>query len=228
MDRLNPGIVIFDLDGVLVDVRDSYHRSIVETVWRFTGRRVAASQIYRWKSRPGYNDDWKLTFHWIRDLGGRPDYAEVTRAFQRLYLGKRFRGFISRERWLLERQDLRRLAARAELAIFTGRPRREALHTLKKFGVRPAFRRIVALEDVRFPKPHPGGLRRILNGRHPRVALYVGDNVDDALAARRAGVAFVGVVPRDGVNRRGRRARLLKLGARAVLSNVNELQEWLS
>jgi len=86
-----PKIVIFDVDGVLVDVRDSYHRTIVETVRHFTGRRVTHSQIHRWKNRSGYNDDWKLTVDWIRSLGRQVRYGEVTRRFQQLYRGGKIR-----------------------------------------------------------------------------------------------------------------------------------------
>ncbi len=222
-----PKIVIFDVDGVLVDVRDSYHRTIVETVRHFTGRRVTRNQIHRWKNRSGYNDDWKLTVDWIRSLGGRVRYGEVTRKFQRLYRGEKFDGYIARERWLLSREQLRRLAQRAELTIFTGRPRREALHTLRKFGVRAYFRRIVALQDVKRSKPDPEGLLRILNGRDPRSAIYVGDNIDDALAAHRAGVAFLGVLPPGSAARRFRAAGLREWGARAVLDTVNRVEKWL-
>jgi phosphoglycolate phosphatase-like HAD superfamily hydrolase len=33
-------MLIFDVDGVLVDVRGSFHRTILDTVHYFTGRRV--------------------------------------------------------------------------------------------------------------------------------------------------------------------------------------------
>lgn len=222
-----PKIVIFDVDGVLVDVRDSYHRTIVETVRHFTGRRVTRSQIHRWKNRSGYNDDWKLTVDWIRSLGRRVRYGEVTRKFQQLYRGEKFDGYIARERWLVSPAQLRRLAGRAELAIFTGRPRREVLHTLRKFGVRAYFRRIVALQDVKRSKPDPEGLLRILNGRNPRSAVYVGDNIDDALAAHRAGIAFLGVLPPGSAARRFRAVGLRELGALAVLDTVNKVEKWL-
>ena len=227
MAKLKPKIVIFDVDGVLVDVRDSYHRTMVETVQRFTNCRVARSEINRWKNSPGYNDDWKLTAHWIRLLGSRPRYAEVIRVFQQLYLGRHFNGYISRERWLFDRVRLRRLARRVELALFTGRPRRELLHTLNKFRVRGYFRCIVALEDVKRSKPDPEGLRCILEGRDPAIALYLGDSVDDARAAQRASVAFIGVLPRGSQSWRFRAPLLRRLGAVTVLGSVNELEKWL-
>ena len=220
-------LVILDVDGVLVDVRESFHRTTVQTVRHFTGQRVSRAEMRRWKNRPGYNDDWKLTTDWICSLGRRVSYEEVKRQYQRFYWGESGEGNVARERWLLPRARLRRWARRAELAIFTGRTRRELGHTLARFGVARYFRRIVTLDDVLRSKPAPEGLLRILDGRDPVSAVYAGDNVDDALAAQRCGIAFLGVLPRNSAARRLRAARLRQLGAQAILGHVSELEEWL-
>jgi HAD superfamily phosphatase len=220
-------LVILDMDGVLVDVRPSYHRTIVETVCHFTGRRVRKEEIGRFKARAGFNDDWKLTHTWIRELGGRASLKEVIAHFQQLYLGADFEGYIRRERWLADRRRLRRLARLADLAIFTGRQRHEAMHTLERFGVKERFRRMVALDDVSRPKPHPEGLLQLVDGRGRAGVLYAGDMPDDALAAKRAGIDFVAVVM-QGAPRRSQRVReMRRLGARGVVESVNEIGSWL-
>ena len=83
------------------------------------------------------------------------------------------------------------------------------------------------MENVKRPKPAPDGLLQILNGRDPANALYVGDNVDDALAAQAARVPFVGILLRGSEERRQRGARLRKLGALTILSDIKELETWL-
>lgn len=83
--KLAPRTVVFDVDGVLVDVRRSYHRSILQTVRHFTGRRVTFAEVHRWKNRPGYNDDWKLTTDWLASLGHPHPYAEVKRKFEEFF-----------------------------------------------------------------------------------------------------------------------------------------------
>ncbi len=60
------------------------------------------------------------------------------------------------------------------------------------------------------------------------MAVYLGDNVDDAQAARSADVAFAGVLPRRSVERRVRAASLRELGARTILGEVGELEKWLA
>lgn len=219
-------LVIFDMDGVLVDVRPSYHRTIVETVHHFTGRRVSPEDIGRFKARPGFNDDWRLTHTWIRELGGRARFREVVDHFQQLYLGTNFQGYIRRERWLADRRRLPRLARQAHLAIFTGRPRAEALFTLERFGVRAHFGRLIGLEDGP-TKPRPDGLLRLADGRPHASVLYVGDTVDDALAARSAHIDFLAVLASDAPRRVLRLREIRRLGARGVVESVNEIGSWL-
>jgi len=118
--------VIFDVDGVLVDVHGSFHKSIIDTIHFFTGRRVTYAEIHDWKNRSGYNDDWRLTTDWVASLGKAVPYAVVKSRFQEFYWGtKRAPGNVSRERWLITHARLARWSQRAELALFTGRTRQE-------------------------------------------------------------------------------------------------------
>jgi HAD superfamily hydrolase (TIGR01548 family) len=215
------------VDGVLVDTRGSFQKTTLETVKFFTGKRVTLSQLHRWKNTPGYNDDWKLSTAWVKSLGGHFGYDEVKRKFVELYWGAKENGNVRREKWLLPRTMLRRLAKRSELAIFTGRIWKELDYTLDRNRVREFFGRIITVQEVKLPKPDPEGLLKILDGRDADEALYVGDNVDDALAAQAARIPFVGVLPRTGPERRFRIARLRELGALTILPRIRGLEAWL-
>jgi HAD superfamily hydrolase (TIGR01548 family) len=221
---LNPVVIIFDVDGVLVDTRGSFQQTTLETVRFFAGKGVTRRELHRWKNRPGFNDDWKLSTAWVKALGRNIEYDEVKRKFVELYWGEDGKGNVAQEKWLLPAANLRRLSKLAELDIFTGRIRPELDYTLERWGVRDFFRKIVSVENVKRPKPAPDGLLQILDGRDPNSALYVGDNVDDALAAQAARMPFVGVLPRGSEERRQRGSRLRKLGALTILSDVKELE----
>jgi len=222
-----PAIIIFDVDGVLVDVRGSFLKTTLETVEFFTGKKVTAAEWHAWKNKPGYNDDWKLSTAWVHSLGGDAPFEEVKRKFVELYWGKDRAGNVRSEKWLLPSATMRALARRAELAIFTGRTREELNYTLNRCKSCALLTRIITVEDVKLPKPDPEGLLKILGDRDPKVALYAGDNVDDALAAKAAHVPFIGVLSPHGYARRRRAARLHELGALAILRNVKELAPWL-
>jgi HAD superfamily hydrolase (TIGR01548 family) len=222
--KFSPKVIVFDVDGVLVDTRGSFQRTTLETVKFFTGKRVTTRQLHQWKNRPGFNDDWKLSTAWVNDLGFAVPYDTVKAKFVELYWGKTGRGYATGEKWLLPLSIIRRLRKKAELAIFTGRVHREMDFTLDRVKVRKLFDRIVTADDVERGKPAPDGLLKILNGRDPQVALYIGDNVDDALAAQSAGVPFVGILARNSEERRQRGTTLRKLGAKTIIGDIKELE----
>jgi HAD superfamily hydrolase (TIGR01548 family) len=53
--------VVLDVDGVLVDVADSYRRAVVESVDRVYGETIDRAALQQFKDAGGFNDDWELT-----------------------------------------------------------------------------------------------------------------------------------------------------------------------
>jgi len=53
--------VVLDVDGVLVDVADSYRRAIVESVDAVYGETIEKTAIQQFKDAGGFNNDWELT-----------------------------------------------------------------------------------------------------------------------------------------------------------------------
>ena len=147
-------------------------------------------------------------------------------AFQKFYWGTKARpGNVAKERWLVTHKRLERWSRRAELALFTGRTRRELRHTLEGTDANAIFRRAVTMDDVKKGKPDPEGLRLLLNGTPPREALYLGDNIDDALSAKRARVPFLGVLPHGSDAHQRARRSLRELGALDILHSVRDLEK---
>jgi HAD superfamily phosphatase len=222
-----PEILIFDVDGVLVDVRESFWRSALETMRFLTGKRVTWAELYKWKSKPGNNDDWSMVSNWATALGRPTTYEEARDAFQTFYWDYNGRpGNVRREKMLISCKQVERWASRFELNLFTGRTRKEFTYTFERWPATRYFRTVVTMDDAP-KKPHPEGLLKILSGRDARTALYAGDNIDDALAARAAEVRFMGVLP-DGIYGYRERARQFReLGAVGLLPRASGLREWL-
>ncbi|WP_222916549.1 TIGR01548 family HAD-type hydrolase [Natrinema sp. SYSU A 869] len=59
---MNAAAVVLDIDGVLVDVADSYRRAIVESVDVVYGRTIRKDDIQEFKDAGGFNNDWELTY----------------------------------------------------------------------------------------------------------------------------------------------------------------------
>ena len=223
-----PEILIFDVDGVLVDVRGSFWRSAMETMTFLTGKRVTWAEFYKWKNKPGNNDDWSMVSNWATALGRPTSYEEARDAFQKFYWDYDGRpGNVRREKMLITPKQVERWAKRLELNLFTGRTRREFAYSFDRWAGTRHFRMVVTMDDVARKKPHPDGLLKILGGRDAATALYLGDNVDDALAARAAGVRFIGILPAGAYGYRERARRFRELGALALLPRATGLVEWL-
>ena len=224
-----PEILIFDVDGVLVDVRGTYWRSALETVRQLTGKRVTYAELHRWKSKPGYNDDWKMTADWATSVGRPTTYEQAQEAFSRIYWGPPGGplGNVRNEKLLVTPQLIANWAGRYELNLFTGRNRKEFTFTFEKWPGTKHFRRVITMDDVRRIKPHPEGLYKILGKRDPASALYLGDNIDDALAAQDAGVPFMAIVAPGEHGYRARAKRFRELGALALLPRATDLNRWL-
>ena len=214
-----PQVLVFDMDGVLVDVTDSYRETIVRTVEHFAGKTISRDTIQDYKNQGGWNNDWALSQKICHDLGVDVPYAAIVDYFNWLFLKQ---GLIHRERWLPRNGLLERLGEKFELAIFTGRTTEEAEITLNREGLRDRFL-LVTANDVEREKPAPDGLLRIAALRPAKKLLYVGDTVDDARCARSANVPFIGIASPASP----RRDDLLKLlwneGAIQVLGDINEI-----
>jgi HAD superfamily phosphatase len=226
--KLNPQILIFDVDGVLIDVRESYWRSGLQTVQHLTGKKVTWSQLFEWKRKPGNNDDWQMVAEWATALGVPTSYEEAREAFQPFYWGKNGKpGNVAKEKFVVPPALIQKWAASRELNLFTGRTRQEFSYTFDSWPTASAFRTIVTMDDAR-KKPHPEGLRMILSGRDPRTALYLGDNIDDALAAKAARVPFVAILPKSSSDYRQRAKKFRELGALALLDRARDLHRLLA
>jgi HAD superfamily phosphatase len=220
-------LIVFDMDGVLAEVTESYREAIVQTVEHFAGRRIERDLIQDYKNRGGWNNDWALSQKIAADLGVEVPYDTVVDYFNQVFIGTNGNGLIQREQWFPKPGLLERLRKRFDLAIFTGRLQYEAEITLKRFAPDCAFDPLLCAEHVAKSKPAPDGLLAIQRMKPGRNLWYIGDTVDDARSARAAGVPFVGVVS----NGHSRRAEILRLfqeeQAVAVIENVNEIEDAL-
>ena len=217
-------LLVFDMDGVLVDVSASYRATIQATVRHFSGYEPATEEIQDWKNRGGWNDDWKLSHAMIRERGLQSvPFETVVDHFQQIFHGDGSNGLILREQWIARDGLFDRLGAGHELAVFTGRLRWEAQVTLKRF-LPDVFHPIVGIDDVEQGKPHPEGLLKIRASVPHGKAWYIGDTIDDARASAAADVPFIGIACAHSP-RRDDLVRLLHAeGAVAVIEDINGLE----
>ncbi|NCJ07368.1 TIGR01548 family HAD-type hydrolase [Synechococcales cyanobacterium C] len=246
-------IVVFDIDGVVRDVAGSYRRAIADTVNQFTQGQYCPTleDIDLLKQEGIWNNDWKASQELIYryfEAQNRPresvalDYDQLVTFFQSRYRGENFTGYIQNEPLLMSTVYLEGLT-QADIAwgFFSGATRGSAQYVLsQRMGlVNPI---LVAMEDAP-SKPDPTGLIATINqlvsvpesepalGATPEIPIfYVGDTVADLQTVAQARQQYpswqwvgVGVIPPHVQDRAAYGQRLQRVGAIAVLDQVEAL-----
>ncbi|MEQ1885258.1 MAG: HAD-IA family hydrolase [Bryobacteraceae bacterium] len=223
------GVIVFDMDGVLAEVTESYRESIVQTVKFFTGKTIERDVIQDYKNRGGWNNDWALSQKIAADLGVNIDYDTVVTQFNIFFLGPKGdgQGLILRENWFPKAGFLERLGKCFELSIYSGRIRYEADLTLRRFAPEIRFDPTLYADEISVGKPAPDGLLEIIRRRPGGEFWYIGDTVDDARCAKAANVPFIGVAAHTHKKRDELVALFQQENAIAIVENVNEIEEVL-
>ena len=217
-------LVIFDIDGVLIDTQKSYRLAIKGTYEHFSGQEITFEEIQHAKNLGGLNNDWDLTEFLLRQAGINTAKNEIIDKFQKLYFNENGTGYILNEELLINPDMLREIAKEFDMAVFTGRPKQEAEFALKSCGLENLFAPIITMDDLPpdRQKPDPLGIDRILDMVNPVSAVYLGDTSDDMVAAKEACVTGLGVLPPQDKSEDLRKS-LIEKGASRVLSSTSEL-----
>ena len=116
------------------------------------------------------------------------------------------------------------LSKNYNLAIFTGRLRKEAYYALEKNNVKNYFYPIITTDDIPEGKgkPDPYGLNMVKNLSLSDKFTYFGDTIDDMICAENAGYYPIGVLPPQDKSE-DLRQRLKNNGAKEVIDSINEI-----
>ena len=222
---LAPQAIIFDLDGVLADVRESQRAAMIATATAF-GVTITMGDIEKALRAGDAANDWVVTQRLIAAAGVQASLETITSRYQALYLGVAgSTGLREWERAIVPGQVLERLAKRLPLAIVTGRPRDEARWFLERAGFANLFRAVVCMEDAP-RKPDPAPVRLALARLGVGRAWMVGNTPDDIRAAAGASVVPLGVVA-PGDDLAATSTALTDAGAARVIDQVADLEELL-
>jgi phosphoglycolate phosphatase len=183
-----PSLIVFDLDGTLVDSAADLAAAINAMLADFGREPLAVPQVRRM-----IGDGVAMLV--ARALAAREcrqaDAAQAERAFMRHYesratsLTRAFPGVA---------EALQSLTADGiALAVCTNKPARISAEILAGLGLAPHFARVIGGDSLPFRKPDPRVLLTLLEAFacRPETALLVGDSEVDAATARSAGVPFV-------------------------------------
>lgn len=248
---MKKAIVIFDIDGVIRDVGNSYRKAIADTVEHFTNGawRPTMEDLDNLKSEGVWNNDWKasqeLVYRYFEAMDKTREevdlnYDRLVEFFQERYRGKHpelFDGYIANEPLLVSPDYFKRFNAdRIAYGFFSGATKGSAEFVLKQ-RLQLADPVLIAMEDAP-SKPNPAGMFATVSQIETTPSnvpvFYLGDTVADMytvikakeLKPERNWIA-VGILPPHVQISEVRQAdyaqKLMSAGAEIVLSNVEKL-----
>ena len=175
--------VIFDVDGTLLDT-NYLHVAAWWEAFRERGHEIRCADVHRALGM-GSAD-------LVERVLGQPD-PSVSPAHSRHYAP-----YLGRIRPLPGAADLLRATARLglDVVLATSAKSDEVDLMTDAIGAGSVVTTVVSSGDVERAKPDPGIVRKALDesGIDPGSAVMVGDTIWDVLAAKRAGVACIGLL----------------------------------
>ena len=215
--------LIFDMDGVLVDVSNSYRTAVKLTYEHYAKKELNYETIAEAKALGGLNNDWDLTEYLLKKENINVDKQELIDVFEKFYFNDG-KGLISQEKFLLNINLLKDFSKKYNVAIFTGRPREEAMFTLNLHGIANCFYPIITMDDLPADKQKPNtlGIEKIKEKILFKDIFYFGDTKDDMICGTNANAIPVGILPpQDKTD--NYKSHLEQNGAKFVLQDINEL-----
>lgn len=215
--------LIFDMDGVLVDVSNSFRTAVKMTFEHYAKKPLSYEKIAETKALGGLNNDWDLTEYLLKQENITVDKNELIEVFENFYFDNG-KGLISKENFILDTEFLKELSKKYNLAIFTGRPRTEAMFTLDLHKITKYFYPIITMDDLPQDKQKPDilGIEKIKKVILSKDIFYFGDTKDDMICGTNANVTPVGILPPQDKSD-NYKSHLEQNGAKFVLQNINDL-----
>jgi phosphoglycolate phosphatase len=186
-------LVMFDLDGTLIETAPEIYDAVNDTLRRFNLPEVTQQQVNDWIG------------HGTRELliqalayTGRADASAVRVSDSLALIASEFDKYYQlrcgtrSHLYPHVRETLLELRARGvKLAVVTNKEDRYTTTVLNAHQLTPLFDRVVSGDTLERKKPDPSGIQSCLTqfGTSADRALFVGDSSIDVATARNAGVA---------------------------------------
>jgi HAD superfamily hydrolase (TIGR01548 family) len=222
---LKPQAMIFDMDGVLADVSNSFRQAILNTARHF-GAPATPADIKEIKAKGDANNDWIVSQRLLAKYNIDIPLEEVTQRFEYYYQGGEGQsGLKFTETLIPPRKFLADLASSYPMAIVTGRPRVDSDWFLAHADIAEFFQTAICMEDGPL-KPRPEPVLAALKALGVETGWMFGDTPDDIVSACKAGLVAIGsAAPCDDFETA--QDLLTSCGAAAVVRTVDQIVEFL-
>jgi histidinol-phosphate aminotransferase len=211
--------LVFDLDDTLVDTSQSFDKVVAYMVNKNSDVPLGLKELNLLRAEGGFNDDWDAIQELLRRRNVELDRQSIQEQGAVIYhnLAK------EAEKWLLNKDDLKALAKRYRLFIFTGREQSEYDGVWDE-EMNPLFEGVYCSDAFAHLARKPSGdyLTHIKHTHGLEHTWYIGNSVDDMKAAKAAGFLALGVCTTFSAE------QLRQAGADAIIESPTDLKEFFA
>ena len=193
------GLILFDIDGVIRDVTNSYRLSVKKTVHKFCNWEPSTYDIDELKNEGIWNNDWDLTLELIKRFINKnklslepPSKYIVINNFEKLYFGcnpnkknTTWSGYINNEKLLVDKNFFDFLTLNKIKWGFVSGAEQPSAKFILENRLKLKNPPLIAMNDAP-DKPNPEGFLKLAKkllekdfGRNCPPVAYVGDTIAD-------------------------------------------------
>ncbi len=178
--------IILDCDGVILDSNSAYERMYEELFIKYGVRKVA-KDIY-----PHFGESPRHIMNVF--FRGRKDIPIIYKDYINRIKDRNFNKKIKIHHGA--KNSIKRMSRKYKVAVVSGALHFRLASTLGRYGLTKYFLSVLGSDDVKNTKPNPEALNKTIKRLKIKKgeAIFVGDAVNDRIAARRAGVRFAAVL----------------------------------
>ena len=173
--------ILFDLDGVLMDSIDAWHRTYNGIIEHFNSKPISKKEF-----KEIFGNAIEKNVKMIADIPAKE---------ANMLAVKYFKKNINYVKIFPETKSvLKKLSKKIKIALITNTPRKILKSVIRHYKIAKYFNVIVTIDDVKRGKPAPDMALKACKMLKiiPKNAILVGDTKNDMLAGKRAGCITVG------------------------------------
>ena len=216
-------VLIFNLDGIIVDSTESYLKTIIKTVEHFTDREISLKEVLNAKNLGKMSCNWETVKYLLSTYDKDIELSEIITVFFFF-----FTKYIDNEKLLISKETFVELSKDYDMVIFSGRLMDEVKYTLEKFDIDKYFYFYITSDDLprNMLKPNPKGVYEILKHCPHKTITHLGSSVDDIIAANSANINVIGIIP-PFTNENIMINNYRHLGVSHILNDVKNINSFL-